>query len=239
MCPSWRATREERHATRGRGNALREAIVAPSEPNFSDPDLLETLDLCLSCKACRHECPAILMSPNSKVKCWPNTMSNKARRFEPSFRQYSPAARIGSRWHRWINPIQNLPLARYFTNHWLGLAPGRPLPFFKIPLPTMEARRVNHEASVILMADCFSCFYDSDSAWRRSNSWKRSDTKWSWKTLVAVGAPIFRSEGLGRPEKTSSKRLRPWKNSESDTPRWVLSHWNHPVPARCKKTGQN
>ena len=72
MCPSYRATLDERHATRGRGNALRLAIsgqltpdgktpatpATPAAPNWNDPDTLETLHLCLSCKACKSECPA-------------------------------------------------------------------------------------------------------------------------------------------------------------------------------------
>ena len=164
MCPSWRATREERHATRGRGNALREAIVAPSEPNFSDPDLLETLDLCLSCKACRHECPANFDVSKFKSEVLAQHHEQQGTPLRAKlFGSIRPLARIGSRWHRWINPIQNLPLARYFTNHWLGLAPGRPLPSFSKSL----FRRWKPDASttkpsVILMADCFSCFYDSD-----------------------------------------------------------------------------
>src|SRR5262249_33541741 len=91
MCPSYMATLDERHSTRGRGNALRLAItgqldrattgrgaertVVPkatpstavigqstaacsgSGPMWGDPETLETLDLCLSCKACKTECP--------------------------------------------------------------------------------------------------------------------------------------------------------------------------------------
>ena len=168
-------------------------------------------------------------------------MSNKARRFEPSFSAAFARSRgIGSRWHRWINPIQNLPLARYFTNHWLGLAPGRPLPSFSKSL----FRRWKPDAStakpsVILMADCFSCFYDSDLGLASIQLLEAFGYQVVLEDVGCCGRSIFRSEGLGRPEKTSSKRLRLWKNSESDTPRWVLSHWSHPVPARCRKTGQN
>src|SRR5690606_27822163 len=63
MCPSYRATLDERHATRGRGNALRLAITGQFSPDgrtpaWNDPDTLETLSLCLSCKACKSECPS-------------------------------------------------------------------------------------------------------------------------------------------------------------------------------------
>lgn len=61
MCPSYQGTLDERHSTRGRGNALRLAITgqfAGGRPAWNDPETLSTLDLCLSCKACKSECPS-------------------------------------------------------------------------------------------------------------------------------------------------------------------------------------
>jgi len=59
MCPSFRATSEEEHSTRGRANALRLAISGQlGFEGLTDPKVLETLDLCLSCKACKSECPS-------------------------------------------------------------------------------------------------------------------------------------------------------------------------------------
>src|SRR5262249_53417131 len=58
MCPSYQATREELHSTRGRANALRLAITGQlGDGGFTDPALFEALDLCLECKACKSECP--------------------------------------------------------------------------------------------------------------------------------------------------------------------------------------
>jgi FAD/FMN-containing dehydrogenase/Fe-S oxidoreductase len=58
MCPSYRATRDERDSTRGRANALRLAITGQlGFGGFTDPGLREVLDLCLECKACKGECP--------------------------------------------------------------------------------------------------------------------------------------------------------------------------------------
>lgn len=59
MCPSFMATRDEMHSTRGRANVLRELITRPTEMNWADKhEILESLDLCLSCKACKSECPS-------------------------------------------------------------------------------------------------------------------------------------------------------------------------------------
>ncbi len=58
MCPSYRATRDEEHSTRGRANALRLAMTGQLGPGAMGSDRLrEVLDLCLACKACAAECP--------------------------------------------------------------------------------------------------------------------------------------------------------------------------------------
>lgn len=59
MCPSYRATRNEKDTTRARANALREILTHSTETNrFNNEALKEVFDLCLSCKACATECPS-------------------------------------------------------------------------------------------------------------------------------------------------------------------------------------
>jgi FAD/FMN-containing dehydrogenase/Fe-S oxidoreductase len=59
MCPSYRATRDEEHSTRGRANALRLAMTGQmGAEGLSSPQLFEIMDLCLSCKGCKSECPS-------------------------------------------------------------------------------------------------------------------------------------------------------------------------------------
>ncbi len=61
MCPSFKATRDELHSTRGRANALRAAMTGQLGPEgMTSPELYEALDLCLECKACKHECTALV-----------------------------------------------------------------------------------------------------------------------------------------------------------------------------------
>ena len=58
MCPSYMATREEEHSTRGRANALVQALSQPDpRAALGDERLHDILDLCLECKACKSECP--------------------------------------------------------------------------------------------------------------------------------------------------------------------------------------
>lgn len=58
MCPSFKATRDEEHSTRGRANALRMAMSNQFIEGFSSQRLHAVMDLCLSCKACKSECPS-------------------------------------------------------------------------------------------------------------------------------------------------------------------------------------
>lgn len=59
MCPSYRATRNEKDTTRARANALREFLTNSEKANkFNHKELKEVFDLCLSCKACASECPS-------------------------------------------------------------------------------------------------------------------------------------------------------------------------------------
>ncbi|MEQ9402434.1 MAG: FAD-linked oxidase C-terminal domain-containing protein [Cyclobacteriaceae bacterium] len=59
MCPSYMATREEKDTTRARANVLREFLTRPEKSNpFDHPEIKEVMDLCLSCKGCKSECPS-------------------------------------------------------------------------------------------------------------------------------------------------------------------------------------
>jgi len=59
MCPSYMATKEEKDTTRARANMLREMLTHSTKANpFDHPELKEVMDLCLSCKACKSECPS-------------------------------------------------------------------------------------------------------------------------------------------------------------------------------------
>src|SRR5690554_6119890 len=59
MCPSYQATKNELHTTRGRANVLREVLTNNTAKNkFDSNELKEALSLCLSCKACQSECPS-------------------------------------------------------------------------------------------------------------------------------------------------------------------------------------
>jgi len=60
MCPSYQATKDEKDVTRGRARVLQEALNGTMVHGLTSPEVLESLDLCLSCKACSSDCPAVV-----------------------------------------------------------------------------------------------------------------------------------------------------------------------------------
>ena len=69
MCPSYRVTRDERDVTRGRANTLRLAITGQLGPDaFTSDEMAATLQLCVSCKACRRECPTGVDMARMKIE---------------------------------------------------------------------------------------------------------------------------------------------------------------------------
>jgi Fe-S oxidoreductase len=167
MCPSYRATRDERHATRGRGNALRLAITGQvaggaSRAAWNDPETLETLDLCLSCKACKSECPSNVDVAKLKAEYLAQGYEHGAR---PPLRARAFGAvralnRLGSIAPGFANAVNRFPPVRAILNGVLGLDPRRTLPPFSASLYRWaDARRprVEREApAVVLLPDCFT-----------------------------------------------------------------------------------
>src|SRR6202012_2638183 len=69
MCPSYRATRDEQHVTRGRANALRLALSGQLGADaLTSDDMMETMKLCVSCKACKRECPTGVDMARMKIE---------------------------------------------------------------------------------------------------------------------------------------------------------------------------
>ena len=69
MCPSYRVTRDEKHVTRGRANTLRLALSGQLGPDaFTSQEMHDTLDLCVSCKGCRRDCPTGVDMAKMKIE---------------------------------------------------------------------------------------------------------------------------------------------------------------------------
>lgn len=175
MCPSYMGTLDERHSTRGRGNALRLAITGQlGDPPlrgglWNDPATIETLDLCLSCKACKAECPSNVDIARLKAEY-------TAQRYRATGRVPLAARvlgnvrilnRLGALAPGLSNAVGRQFPVRAVMNRVLGLAPRRSLPAFSRSLARVlasrgQAGRSPHGApTVALFGDCFTMYNES------------------------------------------------------------------------------
>jgi FAD/FMN-containing dehydrogenase/Fe-S oxidoreductase len=124
MCPSYRVTREEQHLTRGRANTLRLALSGQLGPDaLGSDDLYATLELCVSCKGCRRECPTGVDMAKMKVEFLHHYRKRHGLKLKDRLVAYLPRyAPVVSRFSFLVNALQGA------AKGLLGFAPQRSLP---------------------------------------------------------------------------------------------------------------
>ena len=133
MCPSYRATRDEKDVTRGRANTLRLAISGQLGPDaLASDEMMDTLKLCVSCKACRHECPTGVDMAKMKIE----VLAARAAKHGLSLRDrlvgYLPHyADLASRFAPLANLRNDSPLLRKLFEKIAGISAKRALPAFR------------------------------------------------------------------------------------------------------------
>jgi FAD/FMN-containing dehydrogenase/Fe-S oxidoreductase len=166
MCPSYRATRQEEHSTRGRANALVKALSDPAgAAALGDERLHEILDLCLECKACKAECPLSVDMATMKSEF---LHAYHARHGVPLrsrlFARIRGLNRLGSATAPVSNWSTRSDLARRVLERLVGIDRRRPLPSFAAAtLPRWFARRPRPDGpapkgDVVVLADSFTSF---------------------------------------------------------------------------------
>lgn len=168
MCPSYMATLDERHATRGRGNALRLAIsgqsIGPGASTWNDPETRETLDLCLSCKACKAECPSNVDIARLKAEYTAQgyRSGNRISLQTRAFAAIHTLTAMAGMTPRLVNAINGFGPSRALINAVLGLHPKRSLPPFAKPLHkqwgSASADLPADAPVVVLYADTFTTY---------------------------------------------------------------------------------
>jgi FAD/FMN-containing dehydrogenase/Fe-S oxidoreductase len=194
MCPSYQATLDERHSTRGRGNALRLAITGQlgggreggstahravahgagahgggaAGAGWDDAETLATLDLCLSCKACKAECPSNV--DVARLKAEYMAQSYRQRGGAPLgvrlMGDIRVANRLGSMAPGLANALAGSAVGKRLARRVLGVDPRRAMPAFARSLGRQAdagvARRVAElprgKPAVVLFGDCFTMF---------------------------------------------------------------------------------
>ena len=166
MCPSYRVTKNEKHVTRGRANTLRLALSGQlGRDAISSREMSETMELGVSCKACRRECPTGVDMAKMKIEHKFAFVQKHGLTMRDRLVGYLPKyARMASQHHTVSNLRDKLPGLPWLTEKFLGLSQKRSLPVWnRDPFKATEASRATKEKEVVLMADTFNTYFEPDN----------------------------------------------------------------------------
>jgi FAD/FMN-containing dehydrogenase/Fe-S oxidoreductase len=170
MCPSYRITRDEKHVTRGRANTLRLALSGQlGRDGLASDEVKEALDLCVSCKGCKRDCPTGVDMARVKIEAravWAERDGVRLRdRLVAHLPRYAPlVSRIG--------PVlawaERLPLLGGWFKRSIGLATERSFPRFYTPFlaDSRDAPRqiTGDGREVLLFVDTFNNYLEPENA---------------------------------------------------------------------------
>jgi FAD/FMN-containing dehydrogenase/Fe-S oxidoreductase len=170
MCPSFMATREEIHSTRGRARILFEALTTDLLPDgFGDTALRDALDLCLSCKGCKAECPSSVDMAAYRAEFFSNYYRTHRRPLSSKFfGRLNEVARLASYAPSIVNALARAPMVGNLTRKALAIHPDRQLPrFARRTFRSWFERRTAPRASmreVVMFPDTFNNFFEPQVA---------------------------------------------------------------------------
>src|SRR5438445_8787349 len=163
MCPAFRATRNEKDVTRGRANTLRLAISGQLGPDaLSSDEMMETLKLCVSCKACRHECPTGVDMAKMKIEVLAARAESHGLTLRDRLVGYLPRyAGLASRLAPLANWRNRSSLLRKLFETFTGISAERALPAFRRDVFEPDAVAMGPEGGreVVLFTDTFNRIY--------------------------------------------------------------------------------
>lgn len=179
MCPSYRVTRDEEHLTRGRANTLRVALSGQLGPNALTSDAVaHALDLCVSCKGCKRECPTGVDMAKMKIEVLYQRQRAHGLAFKDRIVANLP------RWAPWAartpwlaNLRDTLPGAAQLSEAWLGFSARRTLPRWRTDTFLRNDATADAEAGssgvsrtgasnvdVVLFVDTFTNYFEPENA---------------------------------------------------------------------------
>ena len=171
MCPSFRATGDEQHLTRGRANTLRLAVSGQLGPEaFTSEALYETMSLCVSCKGCKRECPTGVDMAKMKIEFLHHYHGRHGRSLKDRLVAFLPRyASVASRLAWMLNLRDRIPFVATLTERLVGLSAQRRLPVWRArPFLRSAAGRYQvrapEECDVVLLADTFNNYFEPGNA---------------------------------------------------------------------------
>jgi FAD/FMN-containing dehydrogenase/Fe-S oxidoreductase len=195
MCPSYRVTRDEQSLTRGRANTLRLAVSGQlGSDGIASEAVREALDLCVSCKACKRECPTGVDMTKMKIEALHQLQLKNGLSLKDKMVAYLPHyAPVAAQLHRIVNLRNHLPLLAKLMERFTGFSEQRPMPSFTRSVFTrgLSKDRPQEHPEVLIWADTFNNYFETENLTA------------AYKVLVAAGYRV----GIAGPQaKDASQR---------------------------------
>ena len=175
MCPSYRVSRDERDVTRGRANTLRLAVTGQLGPDaLSSDEMAETLSLCVSCKACRRECPTGVDMARMKIEVQAARVRKSGLSLHDRLVGYLPRyAPYAARFPWLFNLRDRLPLLKRLSERLANFSARRSLPTWRSDIYRDRSDWPHRSAAgeagatatreVVLFADTFNRYFEREN----------------------------------------------------------------------------
>jgi FAD/FMN-containing dehydrogenase/Fe-S oxidoreductase len=185
MCPSYRVTREEQHLTRGRANTLRLALSGQLGPDaLTSEPVREAMELCVSCKGCKRECPTGVDMAKMKVEFLHHWHRHHGLTLKERLIAYLPRY---APWAARLAPVMNV--LQRLAKPLLGFAAQRSLPAWRSDAFVPPVTPASGGREVVLFVDTFNTYFEPENA------------RAAVKVLEAAGYTVHmpRPDGESRP----------------------------------------
>ncbi len=215
MCPSYMATKEEKDSTRGRANVFRQVFEGENPDQFESEELKEALDLCLSCKACKSECPANVDMAKMKAEFmngWHqrNTPKLSERFFVDSTKLY-PIAGLFPTLSNWL-------VSKEFSKNILekltGISSQRTLPQFADQTFRnwwKEYSSIKSNQKVVLYVDIFTNYHEPEIAKAAVRVLEKMGFEVLLTNIQELGRPALSKGFLKEAKKIAHQVIPEWK----------------------------
>ncbi|MGD8426726.1 MAG: FAD-linked oxidase C-terminal domain-containing protein [Balneolaceae bacterium] len=226
MCPSYMATKDEKDSTRGRANLFRQLFSGRQQQAFEAEELHDALDLCLSCKACKSECPANVDMARMKAEFMQGWHDEKgislAERF---FGQASKLYPMASLFPGISNWMMRQPAVKDMLYQLAGISKKRDLPAFapETFVHWFEKRNSQPKSpskqTVVLLVDIFTNYHEPEIG------------KAAVNFLEVLGYNVFIPEfhEIGRPQISKGMLAHAKKLLDANIPQ-LAAYTDHEMP---------